>query len=71
MYLTTWNRKHETGEEIKLLTIFSRNLLLEQISQNPIQPDFEYFQAWGIRNFYGQSVPVADHPYNKNFLPYI
>ena len=46
------------------------HLQLDQVVQNPVQPDLECFQGWGIHNISGP-VPVFHHPHCKKFLPYI
>jgi len=46
-------------------------LLLDQVTQSPVQPGLECFQGWGLHCHSGQPVPVFHHPHSKKFLPYI
>jgi len=47
------------------------DLQLDQVAQSPVKPDFECFQAWGLRYPSGQPVPVFHHPHGKKFFPFI
>ena len=42
--------------------------LLDQVAQNPIQPELECFQGWGLHYLSGQHLPVFHHPHCKKFL---
>jgi len=45
------------------------HLQLDQVAQNPIQPDLGCSQGRGLLYLSGQPVPVFHHPHRKNFLP--
>ena len=38
---------------------------LEQVAQDCVQSSSEYLQGWRLHNSSGQTVPVFDHPQNK------
>lgn len=43
---------------------------LDQVDQDPIQPDLEYLEGWGNHNFSEQAFPVPHHPLSKTFTWY-
>ena len=45
------------------------HLQLDQVDQNPVQPDLECFQGWGIYQLSEQPVPGFHHPHCTKFLP--
>lgn len=53
------------------LAMAQRDISLDQVAQDPIQPVLQQFQGWNVHHFSGKRVPVPQHPHNKEFLPYI
>jgi len=45
------------------------NLIVDQAARDPIQPDLEHLQGWGIHNLSGQPVPAPHHSPGKELPP--
>lgn len=58
-------------DKFQPLAMGQRDIPLDQVAQDPIQPVLQQVQGWNVHHFSGKCVPVPQHPHNKEFLPYI
>lgn len=66
-----WSRLERTfkGHLVQPFCNEQGYLPLEQLAQNPIQPDHECFQGWSIHQLPGnEELPLFYHPHNEKFL---
>lgn len=72
---TVWIEVTFKGHLVQPPCLDQGHIQLDEVFQNPIQPDLEFFQGCGIYHLYGRSVAVFQHPLcnkkEKKNLPYI